>query len=301
MRQQLLDTKEKYERELSRANFAALEERVRLKGEKKEFVEKFNAEVNAKAMSMLDEKTRMIYEQNKSLVDEKKVLETEVHHLTSRLTEVSGHLTTKTRGLELATQSHELIGKQGYRLRKEVQQLSHRNVSLEDTVRSVAEKYELEIHKSKTAHETQVLALADTVQSLRNAVDTRTREVRKLRGLARDIVSQRTDLETFFYEALSYVKTKKGSDILPVITQQPSQTVEARVDIAQLSWDDKERVLRILFAKINASGNRTPNPPPQPLSLPSSVSSQRVTGSQGGGGQQGDAFFITQSPNIQSL
>eukprot|EP00759_Apiculatamorpha_spiralis_P003987 PhF_6_TR12263/c0_g1_i1/m.19432 len=300
MRQQLLETKERYERELSRANFVALEERVRLKGEKKEFMDKFTSEVNTKAMSMLDEKTRRIFEENRSLVEEKKVLELEVHNLTTRLAEVTAHLTTKARELDLATQSHELIGKQGYRLRKEVQQLSNRNGSLEDTVRKVAENYEVEMQKLRTAHDTQVGALADTVQTLRNAVDTRTRELRKVRSLARTVVQQRSELESFFYEALDYVKDKRRDGHLPALPSPttaeqlpPAEADPNRVDISQLTWDDKERVLRILFAKINSTGQKTPAPPPQPLSIASSASNSAK-------GSKGTNFFITEGPNVQT-
>eukprot|EP00760_Papus_ankaliazontas_P037057 PhM_4_TR8420/c3_g2_i1/m.55436 len=321
IRQHLLETKEKYERELSRANFSALEERVRLKGEKKDFIDKFKEEVNVRAMELLDEKTRTIYEQNRTLIVEKRSLEKELQGVNKELSDATAQLRAKARELELIQQNQHLAGKMGYKLRKEVQTLSQRNLGLEDTVRSVAERYELELHKVRTAHTTEVGAMGETVTALKNAVDVRTRELRKMRSLTRGVVQQRTELETFFHEALSYVKERKVLELtqgpsvlqqqqqggassrgsaassrsvaLPAITPPPpgggSKTSSgavtpappppppdpSRVDVSQLSWDDKERVLRILFARINATGGGGTAPaqqqqhsrrPPQPPS-----------------------------------
>ena len=78
------------------------------------------------------------------------------------------------------------------------------------------------------------------------------------------ILDQRSDIETFFLSALESVKEEikkkntidKKQGLFPDIsksknTEYKSKMYDDRVDLSELDWEDKERVLRILFSKIN--------------------------------------------------
>ena len=67
LRQTIADTKDHYEKELSRLRFQSLEEKVRLKHEEKDLNEKFSHAVNQKAMELLDGQTRQIHSENTEL------------------------------------------------------------------------------------------------------------------------------------------------------------------------------------------------------------------------------------------
>jgi len=90
------------------------------------------------------------------------------------------------------------------------------------------------------------------------------------------ILDQRTDIEIFFLESLEIVKMEikkrkvqdKDKTKLPIInnkikstqyslvtedpyTSRMKKLEEEKVDIKDLSWEEKEKVLRFLFMKMN--------------------------------------------------
>ena len=79
------------------------------------------------------------------------------------------------------------------------------------------------------------------------------------------ILDQRSDIEEFFLQSLEYVKeeikkTQKYSK-LPEIYSKTNihETSKTRlfgdkVDFSSLGWPEKEKVLRVLFSKINTGG-----------------------------------------------
>ena len=111
---------------------------------------------------------------------------------------------------------------------------------------------------------------------LRRLLRLRTRELHRLRHLAQQVLLQRSDVEAFLISSIQIVRAEGAagaaagaggsgeawarpgslSDGRPA---QPSggtvpggsNSGSAKVDIKDLSWVDRERVLRLLFAKVN--------------------------------------------------
>ena len=95
-------------------------------------------------------------------------------------------------------------------------------------------------------------------------------ELRKVRGISREIVQQRAEVEQFFLEALEQIKEeirKKMQEERRLNRYNPhaaaageqrsaiqndSKSYADKVDLNDLDWEDRERVLRLLFSKINA-------------------------------------------------
>lgn len=101
-------------------------------------------------------------------------------------------------------------------------------------------------------------------------------ELKEVRALAQMILDQRSDLEIFFLDSLEKVKIEikkqrletKDKAKLPLIkknikstqfslvtedpqTSRMKKLEEEKVDIRELTWDEKEKVLRYLFIKMN--------------------------------------------------
>ena len=83
-----------------------------------------------------------------------------------------------------------------------------------------------------------------------------------LQYLARHILDQRTELEQFFLDALEEVKKEiyKQKEMklnLPSISptspkaQKTADISNKKVEIKDLTWQDKEKVLRMVFEKMN--------------------------------------------------
>jgi len=75
------------------------------------------------------------------------------------------------------------------------------------------------------------------------------------------ILDQRSDIELFFLEALDQVREEirlkrqddKSAQLFPDInnSKDTNKLPNDKVDLAELDWEDRERVLRLLFSKIN--------------------------------------------------
>jgi len=92
-----------------------------------------------------------------------------------------------------------------------------------------------------------------------------------VRALAQVVLDQRSEVEQFFLEALEQIKEEirkkvnqekklkkstpeggAGSDDKPDGEQDDAKPFSDKVDLNDLEWEDRERVLRLLFSKMNA-------------------------------------------------
>ena len=94
------------------------------------------------------------------------------------------------------------------------------------------------------------------------------KECINLKALAQMILDQRSDIEQFFLEAMEQVKEEKRrkleqeksnenppqkqyQDGLMSYDNQSQQQQKITVELSDLDWEDRERILRLLFSKMN--------------------------------------------------
>lgn len=85
-------------------------------------------------------------------------------------------------------------------------------------------------------------------------VQLKSKECKNIRRLAQEVLLQRSDVEIFFLSSLEHVRKEMEKEAqaargAPSGRQTPPRS--GRVDIGDLSWAERERVLRLAFAKIN--------------------------------------------------
>eukprot|EP01006_Ploeotia_vitrea_P025007 TRINITY_DN57802_c0_g1_i1.p1 TRINITY_DN57802_c0_g1~~TRINITY_DN57802_c0_g1_i1.p1 ORF type:complete len:565 (-),score=90.52 TRINITY_DN57802_c0_g1_i1:157-1851(-) len=390
LRENEVTLKEKYEKELSKLQFHSLEEKVRLKNEEKILQETHKHRVESEAYALLDDKVRKIHQQNADLTDYKNLLEKELEKVTSLKKTSEDKCDTKQRELELNQQNMHIAAKKGQRLGKELRELTFKNRDLETSLTKAIAAFEQDKAAQKKKYEAALRLRDSQLDEVYRLLDLRTKELQRIRGLAKQIVSERGELEAFFNEALEYVRrqiaeqnttqqklpppaappgkdrndttpgrgrpsnkggvggkgavvdsmkrkaivgppgsggggrantsSSRGTDkdeefgtslqnakFEPILEQsndgqirtprdslppiQPSSGTPgqppkiAKVDISDLTWADKERVLRILFAKIN---NVQPKRAPRPNKF------QQSSGPAGYITDAGQKTFLTQ-------
>jgi hypothetical protein len=86
----------------------------------------------------------------------------------------------------------------------------------------------------------------------------RTKELKHIRALSQMILDQRSDVEQFFLEALEQIREEvrkrmaqegKPKKLPSLNSKKPS--LNDKVELNDLDWEDRERVLRLLFSKMN--------------------------------------------------
>eukprot|EP01017_Pseudomicrothorax_dubius_P003474 TRINITY_DN10504_c0_g1_i1.p1 TRINITY_DN10504_c0_g1~~TRINITY_DN10504_c0_g1_i1.p1 ORF type:complete len:439 (-),score=135.84 TRINITY_DN10504_c0_g1_i1:162-1478(-) len=165
--------------------------------------------------------------------------------------------------------------KQSTKIKKLKEKLEY----LKGMLASEVARYTKELETVKVDATTRISDLEKEVLKLREYLRVRTKELKTVKALSQMILDQRSDIETFFLEALDQVREeikKKHSARkiggggnqplrLPDIaktsgsySEVASKLGKEKVDIAELDWEDRERVLRILFSKINSGTHPMP-------------------------------------------
>ena len=95
------------------------------------------------------------------------------------------------------------------------------------------------------------------------------KEIKNLKVIAQKILDQKSEIEEFFLESINYAKeeinkrtlqeTTKKSSRFPEILNKSKSDARPRIysdkmDFSTLSWEDKEKILRVLFSRMT-SGN----------------------------------------------
>ena len=159
--------------------------------------------------------------------------------------------------------------KQGFRQSKEIKELSARVKSLERTLSTSVQTFEKEKDAIAKEDQRRISEVELDSAGLRQLVRLKTKEVSHMKRLAAIILQKRNEVETFLLDSIEFVKAEIGRrraeeeramprsrGRLPALgASKPSNlpaSAEEHIDIRDLTWDDRERVLRLLFAKINA-------------------------------------------------
>lgn len=151
-----------------------------------------------------------------------------------------------------------------YRQENKIRTLKEKVQVLKNYIAQEVNKHTKETEGFK--HQTQIhmKELEIQNQTLKDELMLKMREAKNLKALSQIILDQRSEIEEFLLETIDHVKAEvkkhSGSDKktrLPEIISKskteakPRKTWE-RMDFSSLDWEDKEKILRVLFSKMNA-------------------------------------------------
>ena len=168
-----------------------------------------------------------------------------------------------------------------YEQNNKIRMLKSKIELLEKRLSEIVSNFEKEKELLRFQSEQVIKEQSEEVRGLRESIRLKTREVKNLKALCQMILDQRSDIEQFFLEALEQVKEEKRRKLaassagqanqqqfLPLIDpkskfskssyekQQQSQISEkaaaGEVGLSSLDWEDRERILRLMFSKMNS-------------------------------------------------
>jgi myosin heavy subunit len=283
---------EKAEQEVSRLRFEMLEEKVALAAAKKKLQAEFDARVDATALERLDPTARRIQQENEELHCARDQRELEFMRATEREAAMREELAQLRRELSLAHSAEKEHLRLGVARIAEVKEL---RVRLEESQRAGAVASPT---PEKGASSKALRSPVDATQ-LRAALAAAQAELQQVRKLTRAVLTQRSDTETFFHEALAHVRTQiaaerasealssvgasspkrltpaRGGKYLPPLADDgETPMLDGQLDVARMSWRDRERILRMLILRMERAYDApvSPSPsasPPPALSTPS--------------------------------
>eukprot|EP00736_Rhodelphis_marinus_P004159 Rmarinus@m.18301 len=265
-----------------------IEVKARLQRDINQKIAEFKKASEENVNNRLDESTKRILAQNRQMADELRlhVQETEeLQQIKNRLEEENKRL---VREVELGSMNEQEYAKRGAKQQRHNRELETKVKNLERSLTHVVREFEKERERLASRSKQELDEAQLEIQGLRKLVKVKNRELKLVRKLGQEILDQRTEVEQFFLDALSQVKEqikrKKDEDHKRFVQEYHKQINQAtmrkdvkfptirrlqdmhprhdpssllssakKLDLRELSWEDREQVLRILFARINNS------------------------------------------------
>ncbi|KAJ8288821.1 hypothetical protein COCON_G00014800 [Conger conger] len=331
MEQELSDIKDSmhladrgHQESLSRMEHKFFKEKLRLEKEAEQRIAQLAERAHNEAIVQLDEASRSVFKENIRLNEALRYHMKEVEELrtvTVALAEENHSLTEHKETCELMLKDSVSQVKEQ---RDKVVELKGKVAVLEQALGRMAGEFERETQDVEQRALVSTEAGRLELDKLQKVLAMREREMNRVKRLARSVVEQRTELEVFFQEALAQVKQEiqasrqqhkqaspqhrspgRGGQQDPRFRTFGKSTTgpddvenwanlhSAKVDISELTWEEKEKVLRLLFAKMNGLKTRKAT---QPAALCESPERTLKGRDPGVADEPFHMTFITQAP-----
>lgn len=256
------------QRQLQQAKEQGRQEQVRLKQRIEEqyakFLEDFKQRAQAEAEKNISEIERNIQAQNQRMEDEVLLQQFELEFVEHRTKNLSDENQKYRADLRTKTETVEEFARKQFAQNNKIRVLKAKIELLEARLAEVVQAFEKEKELLKFQNAQVIKEQSDELRALRESVRVKGKEVAHLKALCQMILDQRSDIEQFFLEALEQVKEEKRRklDAQHSLVDPASQLVrprrdneqseKAQVALADLDWEDRERILRLMFSKMNA-------------------------------------------------
>lgn len=167
-----------------------------------------------------------------------------------------------------------MLNKQ-YEQNLKIKDLKGKISMLDKSLAQIVQDFEKEKELLKYQNEQIEKEQDEDISNYKEQIKLKEREIKNIKALCQMILDQRSDVEQFFLEALEQVKeeVRKRKELnkessLPDINKSQSRqsfsksnsylfagsSIEKNIKIRlkDLDWEDRERVLRLLFSKMNS-------------------------------------------------
>eukprot|EP00466_Bigelowiella_natans_P003644 jgi/Bigna1/87759/estExt_fgenesh1_pg.C_230212 len=241
-----------------------------------------------KEMELESQKLRIL---NTQMADEIRFHVQGVNTLRAQNDKLKAKLKQAKLDLDLASQKDSMQASRGAKHMDNIRKMRAANEELENRISAL--KQEISALKKELVEARKPGDKDYQIDELKHHLTMKIKDLHRIKKLAQRMLDQRGDVERYFLAALEQVKyeikqkknreakfqkkihtrqllaltTRKGSLLQSKIGKKRSNSEEPlrpnkRVDISELSPEDRERVLRLLFSKINSAAQAPPLPQP---------------------------------------
>ena len=221
----------------------------------------------------LDDNSKRILAQNRKFADELRLHMRASAELEREKKVLFNENRKLRREVELRREMEEVYAKRFVSQKKEHDVAKDRVKALEHAVKRVTSDFDDERERIATEAWGDRSAAAEDANELRRLLHFKSKELSVIKKLAKEAVKQRGDMERFMIDSLEIVKKEIASErtrgggggggggaratSTSTSTSSTAALSDGSVDIKDMSWADRERVLRTLFAKMTAAPRRS--------------------------------------------
>jgi len=257
------------------------------------------------AQAGLDSETKKIVSDNRRMGEELRFQLQMMSELQAEKAKSDEMVKQLRRDCSILAEKEKEYAKQGQQRANENKILSNKVMSLEEALLVSTKKFKEDREKIKGTVAKELEDVTMDANGLKHLILLKNKELSHIKKLAQTILDQRGEVEQFFLESIEEVKEKivnereskyrkslieynkkmreatseaqGGEGKFPSIRgrnlsfMEPEQASalpinpSKKVDLTELTWEDRERVLRLLFAKINNVQGNVEALPQHPL------------------------------------
>jgi len=282
---------EKHQVEMNKMERKIIEERARIQRDTENRIEEIRRESRQEAQEGLGADTRKIIADNQRIGEELKFQLQTSDELQGQVKQLKLDNKQLRIDLSIANDKETEYASQGFYKENDLQTAREKIDTLERSLAQLVRQFEKAKEQSEIENRKWKEDAELEVSGLRQLVKLKNKELKNLRELSQIILDQRTEVEQYFLEALDQVKKEAkisqeetfkkdvrdyrkqvrlaqfcsdGNVSFPPIKSANQLTNRScrgrentmkkgsKIELGDLSWEERERVLRMLFAKINS-------------------------------------------------
>eukprot|EP00955_Chlamydomonas_euryale_P111011 366031-Chlamydomonas_euryale.AAC.15 len=233
-----------------------LELNTKMRKEYEQRMEEIKKAAEEEIDERLDASVKRILHQNRRMAEELKIHVQETDALQGEVRILEQERQRLMREVALKAELEGGFAKRGAQQHMVIKEAHSKIHALDASMQQLMADFEKERQALAKTTGAQVAEACAQADALRRLVKLKTRELKNVRRLAQEVLLQRSDVESFLLSSLHHVRKevergslKPGSTVSGI--GEAHGRITGRLDIKDLPWDDRERVLRLLFAKIN--------------------------------------------------
>ncbi|CAK0781105.1 hypothetical protein CVIRNUC_005286 [Coccomyxa viridis] len=232
------------------------------------------AEKDPEAMG-LDAAGRRLLAQNRVMAQELAlhIEEAEALHVEVQILQVeAGQL---RRDNELKTEMEAQCARRGVTQARRLTEETTKVAALEGSLARMLQDFQKDRKALTAAFAAERSEAQGDIRALRQLAKARGRALHKVRELAQAVMAQRTEVEVFLVSSLQLVRSEMGLGSkrqlsLPQTEQEGAgDLAEVVPDTKDMTWGDREKVLRMLFASLQRQRQEPVQAPAQKVSYES--------------------------------
>eukprot|EP00656_Telonema_subtile_P055383 TRINITY_DN8549_c0_g1_i1.p1 TRINITY_DN8549_c0_g1~~TRINITY_DN8549_c0_g1_i1.p1 ORF type:complete len:500 (+),score=151.11 TRINITY_DN8549_c0_g1_i1:203-1702(+) len=254
------------------------DEKRRVQWDMDKIVEEIKRTSKEDAIERLGERTKTIMHEHAKMVEELQYQAEETEQMRVQRDGLEGERKLLMRDKSLHESTFMELAREGAVSKKSIRALTSKVRLLEDSLKEVTRQNSMERQRVVTDLQQQLEERTREAEQLRGQLKLKSKELKHIRRLSQMILEQRSEVEQFFVEALEQVKLEKSKQkedekrkarteqarqyrehggtrplTNPLVNERPPVWGDDKIHLKDLDFEDRERVLRLLFAKINVA------------------------------------------------
>lgn len=200
-----------HEKELTALRFQTIDRKMKLVALERKMLEEYHESSDREAQRLLELKHRNLVESNHELLKEKATLLQDINGMLTLTRDIDAERTALRRKADLHLRSQREVMRRAAARAQQTREQADKAMALEARVRELTAQQKDAVAAVRAELEGRVRELEAQLASANAAVGAHRKELQQMRALASHVVSQRTDLEKFFYVALEDCKRYRAA------------------------------------------------------------------------------------------